>query len=153
MTLRTFLAVPVLVGFALLVSACSGSDDGESRGSAAKGQSCSKDLDCADSSARCSGLTHACTGPLTKASYAVSCTAQTAGVCEGYICLTPTTGGDGVCSFQCASNKDCGEGACVTLQGAGKVCLKPCDGNADCNAGYSCLQDPGGNGNVCWIAG
>ena len=138
----------------LMTTGCSSASDdgGESRGNAQQGENCSTDLDCADERARCSPQ-HVCTGALTKGSYSQSCTMDTIAQCPGYLCLLPENGADGVCSYQCANNEMCAEGLCILLPGAGQVCLKPCDGNADCNDGYTCLRDPGGNGNVCWISG
>ena len=132
-----------------------GSDDGgsETRGTALKGEACSKSLDCASELARChpQGV---CTGELTSDALEAECDQASAAQCAGYACLVLNAnaqGKTGICSYQCGSSSDCGQGVCVELAGAGKVCLSPCQDNSDCSNGFVCGTDPGGAGKACLV--
>lgn len=147
-------AVSLLVLTLSLLGACGGDDGSDkTRGTAAKGQACSENLDCASELASCH-TQGVCTGELTRAALQVECTAETASICEGFACLVLNAnaqGKTGLCSFQCSGSSDCGEGVCVTLTGVGAVCLSPCDTSADCSNGFVCVSDPGGAGKACLV--
>lgn len=70
------------------------------------------------------------------------------GTCQsGLECVTQAPGG--YCSKTCASAADCGSGAyCYQITGSAPLCLRGCQGNADCRDGYTCQGDPGGT--VCY---
>lgn len=142
------------LGVVCCLPACGGSDDGgTTRGTAQRGEACSKDADCASELARChpQGV---CTGDLTSDALETECDQSTAIDCAGYACLVlkdNAQGKTGLCSFQCQSNSDCGQGVCVDLTGVGAVCLSPCEDNSDCSNGFVCVSDPGGSGKACLV--
>ncbi|MEZ4230740.1 MAG: hypothetical protein R3B89_16305 [Polyangiaceae bacterium] len=149
--IRASLALGVLG----LLSACSGSDGGSSqtRGTAQKGEACEEDLDCAEELAQChpQGV---CTGALTSEALETECSEGNADICAGFACLVLNAnaqGKTGLCTYKCESNADCGQGVCVELSGAGKVCLSPCQDSSDCSNGFVCVADPGGSGSACLV--
>lgn len=68
--------------------------------------------------------------------------------CEtGLRCLTPTTGGDGVCTVGCEDGV-CSTGACLTTS-QGQLCAMECRTSDDCEGDLSCLQSANGR-QGCW---
>lgn len=110
-----------------------------------EGEACEEDLDCAEELAQChpQGV---CTGALTSEALETECSEGNADICAGFACLVLNAnaqGKTGLCTYKCESNADCGQGVCVELSGAGKVCLSPCQDSSDCSNGFVCVADPG----------
>lgn len=137
------------LALALLSLAACSSDDGDpqsGRGTAKESEACSSSNDCAEPSAVCMASSKVCSGALDSSSFATECTAATAGACAGKACLVLNANKQnktGLCSMKCNTSADCGSGgACVTVTGAGTVCLEPCTTSDTCENGFVCVPDP-----------
>jgi len=121
---------------------------------AAKGEACVERDDCAEPSAVCR-KGNLCTGPIDSLAYQIECTRDAPESCPGLVCIGLVANLEnktGICSLPCADDAECGDNAaCVALSGSQSYCLHTCLTEADCENGFTCVDDPDGRGKACLV--
>ena len=125
------------------------------------GGACQASWHCEEPASNCvaepAGLT--CTAPLSGDLYEQECVATSSGAaaCAGRVCIGLATNQQaktGICSANCQSKLDCGDGAvCVEAPGLGELCFSVCATDADCGDGFVCVDDvyEEGSGKACLV--